>query len=159
MALARGGPTRSRSESVALVKEYSTAYGGTNYPAWARSDHSTYYSGIPVHAHARSHGGVVSIVPGVRGVVANTNGVVANTNGQGHRYVSDGRCQCPYIDGSDGGEFCGVDASGLYQGRTASVAEVISDPSVGCGSCFQRCYELNPGAFCPMLTGPSPCGR
>jgi len=171
MAIARGGPTRSRSESVAMgIQEWSSndlvrdPYVRTvpynRPPAGTYSSFGPGYGGMvngvvnsglsssdPIN-YALSH----SSVTGARG-----SGVVANTNAKGNRYFSDSRCSCPSIDGSDGGEFCGVEANGLYQGRRASIAEVISDPAVGCESCFQRCYELNPETFCPMLLGPSPC--
>merc|ERR1719464_775235 len=117
MALAHGGPTRSRTESLALVEEdlrpgegydangqviganglpiydaYGN-YGETNYIRGPVAQGSAYYNSGPVPGHTQSNGGVVSVIPGADWV--------ANTNARGYRYVSNKRCSCPYIDGSD----------------------------------------------------------
>merc|ERR1719384_2476971 len=87
MAIARGGPTRSRSESSSLGNldlSVSALYGYNH----------NFFSDPTNVALSRSS------VTGARG-----SGVVANTNAKGNRYFSDSRCSCPSIDGSDGGNF------------------------------------------------------
>merc|ERR1719189_2263509 len=76
MAIARGGPTRIRSESVALVKEYTTwgTHGSAPHRGtfFVRSDG---YDGV-------GYDGVVG--SGYNGV----EGSSVKTNGRGHSYIS-----------------------------------------------------------------------
>merc|ERR1719458_700475 len=95
MAVARGGPTRSRSESVAMgIQEWSSndlvrdPYVRTvpynRPPAGTYSSFGPGYGGMVngVVNSGLSH----SSVTGARG-----SGVVANTNAKGTRYFSDSR--------------------------------------------------------------------
>merc|ERR1719362_1792309 len=91
MAIARGGPTRSRSESVALgIKEYSI--GDTvfhdDYGNRVHVPHNRFPAGT-FSSYGPGYGGLVN-TNGYAGV-ANTNHVVS-TNAKGLSYVSDSNC-------------------------------------------------------------------